>query len=122
MPDRKFHIVVADDEDQVRKLFTKLLADAGYFVTPVDSGAAAFQVLQRQQVDLLILDLSMPQPDGFELLKQLHAHKPELKIMVVSGVFRGDLLKAAEIVGATATLSKIEAPKQLVAKVRSILP
>ncbi len=121
MAGRQFHIVVADDEAQIRTLFTRLLTMAGYTVTPVDSGVAAFQVVQSRAVDLLVLDLSMPQPDGFELLKHLHGYKPELKILVVSGILRGDLLKAAEMVGATATLSKTDAPQELVPKVRSIL-
>jgi CheY-like chemotaxis protein len=121
MPDRKFRIVVADDEEQVRRLFTKMLEAAGYAVTAVDSGVAAFRILQTEPVDLLVLDLSMPPPDGFELLKQLHTHKPGLKILVISGMLQGNLLKAAEIVGATATLSKVDAPSGLVPLVRSIL-
>ena len=121
MADRKFHIVVADDEEQIRRLFSKMLVDAGYAVTAVDSGVAAFRILQTEPVDLLVLDLSMPPPDGFELLKQLHAHKPGLKILVVSGALHGNLLKAAEIVGATATVSKLDAPTDLVPVIRSIL-
>jgi CheY-like chemotaxis protein len=121
MENRKLHIVVADDEDPIRALFTRILKGAGYSVTPVDSGMAAFRVLQTEPVDLLVLDLSMPAPDGFELLKQLHTHKPQLKILVVSGVLQGNLLKAAEIVGATATLAKTEAPRLLVPLVQSIL-
>src|SRR5215467_2360326 len=121
MADRKFHIVVADDEEQIRSLFSKMLESAGYAVTAVDSGVAAFRILQTEPVDLLVLDLSMPPPDGFELLKQLHAHKPQLKILVVSGVLQGNLLKAAEMVGATATLAKTDAPTLLVPLVQSIL-
>jgi CheY-like chemotaxis protein len=121
MESHNLHIVVADDEEQVRTLFTNMLRAAGYSVTPVDSGVAAFRVLQTEPVDLLVLDLSMPPPDGFELLKQLHAHKPQLKILVVSGALQGNLLKAAQMVGATATLAKVEAPTLLVSLVQTIL-
>jgi CheY-like chemotaxis protein len=121
MPAREFHIVVADDEAQVRNVFAKLLTGAGYTVTAADSGVAAFQVLQTEPVDLLVLDLNMPQPDGFELLKQLRAYRPALKILVVSGVMQGPLLKAAEMLGAAATLSKTDAHRLLVPTVQSIL-
>jgi CheY-like chemotaxis protein len=112
---------MSERPSQVCTVFSRLLTAAGYSVTTVDSSVAALQVLQTARVDLLILDLNMPQPDGFELLKQLHAHKPGLKILVVSGMVHGPVLKAAEIVGATATLSKTDAHKLLVLTVQSIL-
>jgi CheY-like chemotaxis protein len=115
------HILVADDEPQIRKLFERLLTQGGYSVTAVESGAAAMEVIQNQVVDLLVLDLSMPEVDGFELLKVLRSTRPELRILAVSGLMEGVLLKASEILGATASLSKTEAPQLLVKTVNSLL-
>ena len=115
------HIVVADDEPQVLKLFARLLQHAGYSVTTVDSGSAAIRILERDSVDLLILDLSMPNPDGFDLLKLLRASRPGLRILVISGYMEGALLRASEFLGATASLSKTEAPARLVGVVNSLL-
>jgi CheY-like chemotaxis protein len=115
------HIVVADDDPQILKLFTRLLTKHGYSVTPVDSGTGALQALDEQPVDLLVLDLSMPQPDGFDLLKSLRRDRPGLRILVISGFMQGALLKASEILGATASLSKTEAPASLVKTVDALL-
>jgi CheY-like chemotaxis protein len=115
------HILLADDEPQVLQLFTRLLRRDGYNVTAVDSGSAASEILDRQSVDLLVLDLSMPGTDGFDLLKSLRVKRPGLRILVISGYLQGALLKAAEILGATASLSKSEAPEKLVQTVRTLL-
>jgi len=118
---RKPQILIVDDDPHVAKMFSKMLGGDGYTVTTADSGSAAFVALQKREFHLLILDLAMPQPDGFELLKQLRAYRPELRILVVSGAYQGAVLKAAEMVGATAALSKLDAPAQLLPIVRQIL-
>ena len=115
------HILIADDEPEVRNLFTRLLCRGGYAVTHVGGGGAALTILDEKQVDLLVLDLSMPQPDGFELLKLLRWKRPELRILVVSSYMEGALLKAAEILGATAAMSKADAPKLLLPTVNGLL-
>ena len=114
-------ILIVDDEPKVLKLFTRLLNEGGYSVTTVDSANDAVKVLNEQRVDLLILDLSMPQPDGFDLLKSLRVERPGLRILVISGYMEGALLKASEILGTTASLSKSEAPWRLLDTVRNLL-
>ena len=79
------------------------------------------QVLEHQPVDLLVLDLSMPKPDGFDLLKRLRLKRPGLRILVISGYMQGALLKASEFLGATASLSKTDAPLHLLETVNSLL-
>ena len=71
--------------------------------------------------DLLILDLNMPEPDGFDLLKIERSEFPYLRILVISGYLKGPLLTAAKFVGAFATLEKPFAPNVLVDKVREVL-
>jgi CheY-like chemotaxis protein len=115
------HILIADDDWQVLALFVKLLEKAGYLVTAVNSGSAAVKVLQDKSVDLLILDLSMPQPDGFEVLKTLRDQTPGLRILVISGFLQGTLLKASEFLGATASLEKADAPEALLKTVNALL-
>jgi CheY-like chemotaxis protein len=116
------HILVVDDEPEIRELFSRILKKGGtYSVTAVDSGDAAKKVLQSQHVDLMVLDLNMPRPDGLEVLKSVRAEMPGLRILVVSGYMEGALLKASEILGATNSLSKAEAPKRLRSTVERLL-
>src|SRR5579862_7171119 len=110
-------ILVVDDDPQILKLFGKTLERHGYSVRLLSSGRAVIPALQEEKFDLLVMDLSMPKPDGFELLKILRAEMPGQRILVVSGAMPRSLLKAAELLGATATLSKTDAPKMLAEKV-----
>ena len=115
------HILIVDDEPLVLALFTTLLSRNGYFVTPVSSGDAAMEVLREQPVDVLVLDLSMPRTDGFDVLRSLRVHRPDLPILVISGYMQGALLQASEMLGAAASLSKTDAPGLLVDTVKKLL-
>jgi len=121
MVHKNIHILVVEDDPQVLKLLVGYWLERVFSVVSVDSGTAAVKVLQNQPIDLLVLDLSMPEPDSFDLLKALRVTRPDLKILVVSGYMQGALLKASEILGATASLPKVEAPKSLLKTVVAML-
>src|SRR5579872_3881901 len=114
-------ILVVDDDPQILKLFGRILERGGYSVRRVSSGQEVMPVLHAEPCDLVVLDLSMPEPDGFELLKALRAKMPGLRILVISGYLQGKLLKAAELLGATATLPKTDAPQALLETVNRLL-
>ncbi len=114
-------ILVIDDEASILRLFRKILEEGGYKVSVASSGREGLKIMREVPVDLVVLDLSMPEPDGFELLKSIRAALPGLRILVVSGYLDGALLNAARLLGATATLAKNDAPKLLLPTVRSIL-
>jgi CheY-like chemotaxis protein len=78
-------------------------------------------IIEARMPDLLILDLNMPPPDGFELLKRKRSKFPGLRILVISGCLEGTLLEAARIFGATATLEKPVTAEALIGKVREML-
>lgn len=78
------------------------------------------EVIRHDQVDLLVLDLSMPEPDGFEILKILCSARPDLKILVISGFMQGAMLRAAQFFGATATLNKTNEPVLVLETIRGL--
>lgn len=114
-------VLIADDDPQIRRLFAKKLAGAGYDVQTCGSGLEALDSLRGSRWDLLVLDLNMPGTDGFEVLKKARTEWPEVPVLIISGYMKGVLLKAAEWFGAAATLDKLLAPEQLVPTVRQIL-
>jgi CheY-like chemotaxis protein len=114
-------ILIVDNEPLVLGLFTEILREAGYDVQAVGSGTEGIEAAQQGSFHLLVLDLSMPEPDGFEILKILRSTKPELKILVVSGFMHGALLRAAGLFGAAATMNKTDAPRLLLKTVRNLL-
>ena len=115
-------ILIVDDDPQVLKLFAKILKDGGYSVKTEDSGQNALASFEEDgPFDLVVLDLSMPAPDGFATLKELRAKRPGLRILVTSGFLGGALLEASECLGATISLNKEEAPVMLLQKVNDLL-
>jgi CheY-like chemotaxis protein len=115
------HILLVDDDRQVIRYLKKALEAAGYTVTAVTSGKQALAAIRKRLPDLLILDLNMPEPDGFDLLKSERAKFPYLRVLAISGYLEGALLEAAEVFGANATLEKPIQAGVLVAKVRELL-
>jgi CheY-like chemotaxis protein len=114
------YIVLVDDDRQVIRLFKKVLEESGYAVTATTSGRKALALIKQSMPDLLITDLNMPEPDGFDLLIGERSRFPYLPIMVISGM-KAPMLEAAKFVGAAATLEKPVAAEALVAKVRAVL-
>jgi CheY-like chemotaxis protein len=114
-------ILVVDDEPPIRSLFTAILQDAGFFVSEATTGRQALHLLEERYFELVILDLSMPDIDGFDLLKIVRQELPHVKVLVISGYMQGPMLEAAKLFGAVGTLSKPSAPKTLLLKVCDIL-
>jgi CheY-like chemotaxis protein len=114
-------ILIVDDDRAVLKFFQAALEGGGYEVTATSSGRQALKLLQTQAPDLLILDLNMPEPDGFDVLKSERAKYPDLRILVISGYLQGALLEAAKIFGAVATLQKPVSQQLLLSTVGEIL-
>ena len=122
MPKQKaYHVLVVDDDPQVLKLFSRILKRGGYTVTAVRSGRDALRQLKTgTPVDVIVTDLDMPDIDGFGVLRSLR-FESDIPILAVSGCLRGAFLKPAELLGAAASLSKVEAPKLLLSAVADLL-
>jgi CheY-like chemotaxis protein len=115
------NILLVDDDRQVVRYLKRALEEGGYAVTARTSGKEALAAIHERMPDLLILDLNMPEPDGFDLLKRERSKFPYLRILVISGYLQGALLEAAKFFGAVATLEKPVTGEALVQKVREVL-
>ena len=115
-------ILLVDDDDALRRLLHGMLTDAGYEVWEAADGRQAIARVGRQpQPDLVLTDLVMPEQEGIELIRQLHAQHPALKIIAMSGAFDGDFLRIASALGAAATLRKPIGREELLRTVESVL-
>ena len=81
--DTELRVLIVDDEDHVRKMLTKVLAN--YDVIAVGSGAEALDTAMETKPDLVITDIQMPDMDGYALLKKLREFHPDLPILALSG-------------------------------------
>jgi len=114
-------ILMVDDDPQVIRFLKTALEGGGYSVMATTSGKQALGSIRAAVPDLVILDLNMPSPDGFELLKALRSEFPYLRILAISGYLQGALLEAAELLGAIATLAKPIDSEVLLRKVREVI-
>jgi two-component system capsular synthesis sensor histidine kinase RcsC len=83
-------ILVAEDEDVLRRLIANSLIESGYEVDAAEDGAAAWEALQTKHYDLVITDNSMPKVTGIALVKMLRNRDATLPVVMVSGLKPSD--------------------------------
>ena len=79
-----FKILVADDDRNTRLLFETVLKRAGYAVILAKDGVEALEIMDKEHVDLAVIDIMMPRMDGYELTRELREFNPTLPILMVS--------------------------------------
>ena len=114
-------IVIAEDDRAVRESLTRALELEGYSVTAVGDGAAALEVAARPGVDLLILDLGMPNVDGLTVCRRLRSAGSRLPILVLTARTEvSDRISGLDA-GADDYLPKPFSLDELFARLRSLL-
>ncbi len=78
-------ILLAEDDESMRRFLVKALERAGYSVVSFADGAQAFDRLREEPFTLLLTDIVMPEMDGIELARRASELDPELKIMFITG-------------------------------------
>ena len=108
-----------DDDSAVREVTAAILHDLGYHVIEAGSGGAALEVLDREaDIDLLLVDFAMPGMNGAEVAREVHARRPGLPVLFVTGYADTEALVSA---GDDGIIRKPFVEKDLAAKLRSVL-
>ncbi|MBQ7290754.1 MAG: response regulator transcription factor [Clostridia bacterium] len=79
-----FNILVVDDDKNTRMFLSAVLENAGYTVHTAEDGEDALRVMDKEHVDLVVLDIMMPKMDGYEFTRTLRDAKNNLPILMVS--------------------------------------
>ena len=79
-----FHILVVDDDKNIRYVMNEILTTGGYNVYTADSGKSALDILEKEHIDLAVIDIMMPGIDGYELTELIREFNVELPILMVS--------------------------------------
>ncbi|CAH1650075.1 Transcriptional regulatory protein AruR [Hyphomicrobiales bacterium] len=114
------HILVVDDEVRIRDMLHRYFDGEGFKVTLADGGPAMRAVLEREHIDLVLLDLMMPGDDGFVLAKEIRA-RPDIGIIMLTG--RSDMIDRVVglEVGADDYIAKPFHLREVHARVKSVL-
>ena len=115
-------IIVVDDDEIVRRLTSRILAEEGFAVLEAEDGDEAIELAERHDHDigLVVSDIVMPGLNGIELLERLSRWKPSLPVVLMSGYTSQELLARA-LVAPCAILQKPFDPERLLEEVRRCL-
>ncbi|MEO5864397.1 MAG: response regulator [Nitrospiraceae bacterium] len=109
-------ILIIDDDDSLRDSLRRTLHKEGYTIMEASEGGRGLKQLERQPVDVILLDMFMPDKDGLETIGVLRRTHPGIRIIAMSGGgFKGtvDVLHVAKKLGVRRTLAKPFTREQL---------
>jgi two-component system, NarL family, invasion response regulator UvrY len=116
-------VCVVDDHAVIREGLKRIIAEnSGMVVTAEASdGNEAIRVIQSQPCDVVLLDITMPNKSGLDVLKQLHFHSPRLPVLVLSMHSEDQYAVRVLRAGAAGYLTKESAPQKLIQAIRKVV-
>jgi len=114
-------VLVVDDEADARALLGTVLEQCGADVAAVSSAAAALEALERDHYDVLLSDISMPEEDGYQLMRKVRAVDPRLPAAAVTAFARAEDREAALAAGFQLHVAKPVEPAALARAVESLV-
>ncbi len=78
-------ILIVDDDEPIRKTLRRMLEPAGYDVVEAADGREGVELYKEDSVDLVLMDLIMPEKEGIQVAAELRHYDPEVKIIAISG-------------------------------------
>lgn len=114
------HILVVDDDAEIRRLLSSFLRDSGYRVTTASDGRRLVDTVAEARIDLVVLDVMLPGANGFELCRALRAKSATPIIMLTAKGGETDRIVGLEL-GADDYLAKPFSPRELLARVKAVL-
>ncbi|MEG0025106.1 MAG: response regulator transcription factor [Akkermansia sp.] len=116
-----YYILLAEDEESIRNILRDALEMAGYQVHAVDNGMAAIRFAHVEAFDLALLDVGMPEADGFQVLSFINKERPGVPVIMLTA--RGeedDRIKGLKL-GADDYIVKPFSMKELIARIEAVL-
>ena len=114
-------ILLAEDDNDMRRFLARALTKAGYEVVSFDNGKAAYDRLREEPFELLLTDIVMPEMDGIELARRASELDPDIKIMFITGFAAVALNSDSEAPKNAKVLSKPVHLRELVNEVNKML-
>src|ERR1035438_6089292 len=116
------NVLIADDHTLIRKGLKQILDDtADMRVTgEAETGMQAIQMAQKSPFDMILLDISLPDKNGIDVLKQLKLNNPDVPVLMLSMHAEDQYAVRSMKAGAAGYLNKQSAPSQLVTAIRTV--
>jgi len=114
------HVLIVDDDESIRDVVSDYLVDHEMRVTALASGRELLATLEREAIDLVILDLKMPGEDGLQLARSVRERATVPIILLTGRTDEADRVMGLEL-GADDYVTKPFSPRELLARVRAVL-
>jgi len=116
-----FHILVVDDDKNTRRLMQAVLTGDGYTVSLAEDGEKALTVMDHEHIDLVILDIMMPNMDGYEFTKTVREYDNELPILMVSAKQLPEDRRKGFVVGTDDYMTKPVDTEEMLLRIKALL-
>ena len=116
-----FHILVLDDDKHTRLLMRAVLEGENYQVTTAENGEKALEALEREHIDLAVLDVMMPGMDGYEFTRTLRSAQNDLPILMVSAKQLPADRKQGFLVGTDDYMTKPVDEEEMLLRIKALL-
>ena len=116
-----FHILVADDDKHTRMLLRAVLESENYTVSTAENGEQALELLDREHIDLVILDVMMPEMDGYEFTRIVRQTDSTLPILMVTAKHLPEDEKKGFLVGTDDYITKPIDEEKLLLRIQALL-
>lgn len=116
-----FKIIIAEDDLELRQLFSRILTKNGYQVKEVSNGAEAIEALDKEYYDLIISDIMMPVMDGYKLVSTLREQENKIPVLMVTAKDAFDDMKQGFLSGSDDYMVKPVNVNELVLRVAALL-
>lgn len=113
-------ILVAEDDARMREILDDYFTDAGFTILTASDGMEALQIFEREKVDVVLLDVMMPQLDGWSVCRRIRQRSDVLIVILSARSDEEDRLMGFEL-GADEYVTKPFSPKVLVAGIKALL-
>ena len=118
---KKSRILITDDEKSIRNALREILEFENYAISEAENGEEALGIIQKEPIDLVLLDIKMTGMDGIEVLEKVKEMKPELPVIMISGHGNIKIAVEATKTGAFDFLEKPPDLNRLLISVRNAL-
>ena len=115
------NILVVEDDKNTRKLITTILKNHGYTTLEAVNGVEALEMLEHNHVDLMVLDVMMPQMDGYELAQTLRDGGSQMPMLMLSAKSKADDIKQGFVVGIDDYMTKPFDFEELLLRIKALL-
>lgn len=116
-----FHLMVVEDDGNTLKWMEKVLSRAGYTVSAAEDGISAFDILEKVKIDLVILDVMLPEMDGYEFTRQLRSVGNNMPVLMVTARDMPEYRYEGFIAGADDYMQKPVDENEMLLRIKALL-